>query len=57
MCFNIIQKTIKVIKLKEYSSKLYELCQEYDAVEDDFIEYMVKIKSTFTGPKALEYFL
>jgi hypothetical protein len=57
VCFNIIQKTIKVIKLKEYSSKLYELCQEYDAVEDDFIEYMVKIKSTFTGPKALEYFL
>lgn len=57
MCYNIIQKTIKVIKLKEYSYKLKEICQEHNSVEDEFIDYMVNLKGNFTGPKALEYFL
>jgi hypothetical protein len=57
VCFNICQKTIKVIQKQTYSKKLAEICEYYGADEEEFIEHILNQKKHFTGPKALAMYV
>ena len=53
VCFNICQKTIKVIQKQVYATKLADICEFYGADEEAFIDHIGREKKHFTGPKAL----
>lgn len=53
VCFNICQKTVKVIQKQTYGKKVTELCDYFGANEQDFIDHIIVQKKFFTGPKAL----
>ena len=57
VCFNICQKTIKVIKNGDYQEKVDEICGEFDYDPADFEYEIGKKKKDFTGPKALKNFI
>ena len=57
VCFNICQKTIKVIKKGFYDSVLNEICEEFNVDQEDFRNNISKIRKDFTGPKALARYM
>ena len=57
VCFNICQKTIKVIKNGEYQAELDAICAQFNADPVDFEYEINRKKKDFTGPKALKYFV
>ena len=57
VCFNICQKTIKMIKKGFYDGNLFEICSEYGVEAEKFRKNIQKIKKDFTGPKALAQYL
>ena len=57
VCYNICQKTIKVIKKGQYDEKVKEICQEMQIESEEFKNNMNRIKKDFTGPKALAQYL
>jgi len=57
VCFNICQKTVRVIQKGEYDSKLIEICKSNAVDKIEFIQYILKQKKNFTGPKALQMFV
>ena len=56
-CFNICQKTIKVIKKGVFQEKLEELSDFHGVDAEQFKNEIVKRKKDFTGPKALSSYL
>lgn len=57
VCFNICQKTIKVIKKGFYDNILSEICEDFNLDLEEFRININKIKKDFTGPKALARFM
>lgn len=57
VCFNICQKTVKVMKTRTYDSKLSEISAEFGLTSDKVIQKVLKIKKDLTGPKALQMFV
>lgn len=57
VCFNICQKTIKVVKKGRYEDQLIEICEEFGISHHEFTKNINKIKKDFTGPKALAQYL
>jgi hypothetical protein len=57
VCFNICQKTIKVIQKDVYEQKLLQICSQNCVEKTEFIRHIVKEKKNFTGPKALQMYV
>jgi uncharacterized protein involved in tolerance to divalent cations len=57
VCFNICQKTIKVIQKDLYEQKLLQICMKNGVEKSDFIQHIVHEKKNFTGPKALQLYI
>ena len=57
VCFNICQKTIKMIQKQVYATKLSDILEFYGAEEEAFISHILKEKKHFTGPKALQMYV
>lgn len=57
ICFNICQKTIKVMKTRLYDDKLSKIASEYGLNSEKVIQKVLKIKKDLTGPKALKMFV
>jgi hypothetical protein len=57
VCFNICQKTVKVIQKQVYATKLSNICEFYGADEEEFINHISREKKHFTGPKALQMYV
>lgn len=57
VCFNICQKTIKVIKKGHYDNILGEICEDFNLDQEEFRININKIKKDFTGPKALARYM
>lgn len=57
VCFNICQKTIKVIQKETYGDKLIQICDKYSVEKNEFVTHIVNQKKNFTGPKALQLYV
>ncbi len=57
ICFNICQKTVKVLKTRLYNKKLEQICKEFNQDTEELISKVLKIKNELTGPKALQMFV
>ena len=57
VCYNICQKTIKVIKKNNYEEKLNEICERVGIKIEDFKENIFQTKKNLTGFKALSQYL
>ena len=57
VCYNICQKTIKVIKKNNYEEKLKEICDQVGVQIERFKEKIFGVKKNLTGFKALSQYL
>jgi hypothetical protein len=57
VCFNICQKTVKVIKQETYGQKLDQICAQHAVEKEAFLAHILKQKKNFTGPKALQLYV
>lgn len=57
VCYNICQKTVKMIKKGLYEEKVQELCSHFEIDVEQFKKEVIGRKNEFTGPKALAAFL
>ena len=57
VCFNICQKTVKVLQKDVYPDKVAQICQEKGIGKEKFVREIGKLKKNFTGPKALAMFV
>lgn len=57
ICFNICQKTVKVMKTRIYNKKLEEISANFGLNSEKVIHKMLKVKKDLTGPKALQMFV
>ena len=57
VCFNICQKTVKVIKKNLYEERLKEICARVGLKIDDFKDKILRVKKNLTGFKALSQYL
>ena len=57
VCFNICQKTVKVIQKDSYGQKLSEFCAKHKVEKEEFVTHIMRQKKNFTGPKALQMYV
>lgn len=57
VCFNICQKTIKIIQKETYGDKLAQICDKYSVEKAEFVAHILNQKKNFTGPKALQLYI